>query len=88
MNVNSARMELFGQKRQAVDKIPPSQNALLQHTRRAVYQAGIWTKCIISEQTNTWPTGYSWLKVRNSLEPVWSTILEASKACKEFAKYG
>ena len=26
-----------------VDNIPPTQDALLQHTRRAVYQAGVWT---------------------------------------------
>ena len=52
MNVNSTRMNLFSQKSQAVDKIPPIQNSLLQHTRRAVYQAGIWTTCMLSQQTN------------------------------------
>ena len=88
MNVNSARMELFSQKSQAVDKIPPTQNALLQHTRRAVYQAGIWTTCMLSQQTNPCPTDYAWAKVGNSWEPVWSTIPEASKACREFVKCG
>ncbi|CAM1154646.1 Uncharacterised protein g11332 [Pycnogonum litorale] len=88
MNVNSARMELFSQKSQAVDKIPPTQNALLQHTRRAVYQAGIWTTCMLSQQTNPCPTDYAWAKVGNSWEPVWSTIPEGSKACREFVKCG
>ncbi|CAB3995762.1 Hypothetical predicted protein, partial [Paramuricea clavata] len=59
-NVCSARMELFSQKSQAVDKIPPTQNALLQHIWRAVYQAGISRTCMLSQQTNPCSTAYAW----------------------------
>ena len=53
MNFNSARMELFSQKRQAVDKIPATQNALLQHTRRAVYRlASVQHACYTNKQIN------------------------------------
>ncbi|CAM1319235.1 Uncharacterised protein r2_g2741 [Pycnogonum litorale] len=72
-NVNSARKELFSQKSQAVDKIPPTQNALLQHTNRTVYQSGIWATSMLAQQKLPSPTGYAW-------EPVWTTIAEASRA--------
>jgi len=87
-NVNSARMELFSQKSQAVDKIPPTQNALLQHTKRAVYQAGIWVTSMLAQQKLPSPAGYAWKKVAESWEPVWTTIPEASRACREFIKCG
>ena len=48
--VNHARMELFSNKNQAVDKIPPTQNSLLQHSKRALYQAGIWTTSLFHQQ--------------------------------------
>ena len=37
-SVNEAREELFCRKNRSIDNIPPTQNALLQHTKRAVYQ--------------------------------------------------
>ena len=40
-SVNETRRNLFYQKNRAMDKLPPTNNALLQHTRRAVFQAGI-----------------------------------------------
>ena len=42
-SVNEARKELFCHKNRSMDKIPPTQNALLQHTKWALYQAGVWT---------------------------------------------
>ncbi|KAG0718185.1 hypothetical protein GWK47_052926 [Chionoecetes opilio] len=45
-SVNEARRELFSQKNWPMEKIPPTQEALLQHTLRAVYQAGIWEPVI------------------------------------------
>ena len=46
--VNEAREELFCRKNRNVDNIPPKQNALLQHTKRSIYQAGIWTTSYLS----------------------------------------
>ena len=39
-SVNEAREELFCRKSRSMDRIPPTQDALLQHSKRAVYQAG------------------------------------------------
>ncbi len=42
-SVNDARQELFCLRSRGMDRIPPTQDALLQHAKRAVFQAGIWT---------------------------------------------
>ena len=46
--VNEARQELFSKGNRTLENIPPTQGALLQHTRRAVYQAGhIWGNALV-----------------------------------------
>lgn len=40
LTVNEARQQLFSKKSKTIENIPPAQAALLQHTKRAVYQAG------------------------------------------------
>jgi len=47
-HVNEARQQLFCQKEKAMERLPHNQDALLQHTKHAAYQAGIWCT---SEQT-------------------------------------
>jgi len=46
-HVNGTRLELFAQKQQSYESIPPTQAALLQHSKHAVYQAG----CTLSQST-------------------------------------
>ena len=41
-HVNEARQEMFCQKEKSMERLPPTQDALMQHTKRATYQAGIW----------------------------------------------
>ena len=86
--VNEARMELFCHKSQSMDRIPPMQNALLQHTRRAMYQAGIWTSSTQVQQVIPSPQDFAWTKTSStqSWQPVWMTIPEVSKACSELIK--
>jgi len=42
-SINQTRRELFCYKNHAMEKLPPTQDALLQHVRHAVFQAGTWT---------------------------------------------
>ena len=44
-NVDTARMELFCHGNKSMEKIPPTQCALLQHLKRAAYQTSIWCTC-------------------------------------------
>ncbi|VDI50436.1 Hypothetical predicted protein [Mytilus galloprovincialis] len=46
--VNDARKDLFTRKGRAIDNIPPSESALLEHTKRAVYMS-----CLIQENQVT-----------------------------------
>ena len=47
-------------KTQSMDKIPPTQDALLQHTYRALYQAGIWTTCTQAQPKIPSPEQFGW----------------------------
>ncbi|CAH3182060.1 unnamed protein product [Porites lobata] len=40
--VNESRQELFSKKSRNLDNIPPTRAALVQHTKRAVFQGGYW----------------------------------------------
>ena len=47
--VNGARKQLFTQKGRAIGGLPPTQAALLQHTKRAAYQTGhCWAQAMIA----------------------------------------
>ena len=47
VNIDEARQELFTMKGRAMDAIPPTRAALLQHIKRAVYQGGhCWGKML------------------------------------------
>ena len=43
-----------------METIPPTQNALLQHTQRAAYQAGIWTTSNYTNLDTPSPEGHGW----------------------------
>ncbi|KAG5883292.1 hypothetical protein JTB14_011542 [Gonioctena quinquepunctata] len=49
-SISQIRKDLFRQKNRAMDKLPPTEDALLQHIRRAVYQAGIRTTSTQTQQ--------------------------------------
>ena len=84
--VNDAREELFCKRNRSVDRLPPTQDALLQHVRRSIHQAGVWTTSTSTQQTIPSPEGFSWTMTSSSWIPVWMTIPEVSKACRELIK--
>ena len=89
-NVDTARMELFCHGNELMEKIPPTQGALMQHSKRAAYPAGIWCTSELSNQERPSPEGWGWSwddKIR-SWTPVWTTLPIASKACAELIKCG
>ena len=84
LQVNDARMHLFKKKGRALEGIPPTQAALEQHIRRAVYQGGyIWGQSTVPMPTLPSPTEWGWMQVDCELQPKWSTLPEASKSCYE-----
>jgi len=73
-----------------METIPPTQNALLQHCKRVVYQAGIWTTSDLAQQQAPTPEGHGWTmdSETKSWLPVWTTLPMSSKACSELVKCG
>ena len=58
-SVKEAQRELFWQNK-AIENIPPTQDALLQHTRCIALQAEIWTTCDEAQQQIPSPEGWGW----------------------------
>ena len=73
-----------------MEKIPPTKAALLQHSKRAAYQAGVWTTSELTKQDMPSSEGWGgrWDNKILSWTPVWTTLPHASKACTELIKCG
>ncbi len=88
-SVNEARMYLFSQKNRQIENIPPTQSALLQHIKRAVYQAGyIWGQAHIWNPTIPSEKDWGWIQQDGQWKPFWTSLPEAGKACRELIKCG
>ena len=88
--VNGARKKLFAGKGKTVENIPPTQDALLQHVRRATYQGGhIWSQSLLLQPKLPSPSDWGWRSVDNCWHPVWwTTIPDAAKCCPELKRCG
>ena len=82
--VNEARQQLFSQGTRTLDMIPPTQQALLQHILRALYQAAIiWAQALERQQNVPDASDWGWISDEKSkvCSPLWTVLPEASKAC-------
>ena len=82
--VNKARVAMFKSGVRLLDRLPPTHEALFQHIRRSLLQAGfIWSQALILQPTLPPFTDWGWK--RNSagfLVPLWTILEDASKSCK------
>ena len=58
--VDEARMEPFCRDNKSMENIPPTSDALLKHTKRAVYQASIWATSQYAQQQTPTPAAWGW----------------------------
>ena len=71
LTVNEARQEIFSKKSRAIENIPPTQAALLQLTKRAVYQAGhVWGSSLIAKPQIPSPQEWGWRREGSEWKPV------------------
>lgn len=63
------------------------QNSPLYHSRRVVYQGGIWSLSDQSQMSLPKPDAFAWQKV-NQWQPVWMSVPELSNACHLMVNYG
>jgi len=90
MKVNEAWKKLFSQKSRSIDSIPPTQAALLEHTKRAAYQAGhIWAQMFVAVPNLPSSSEWVWVQIANEgWEVKWTALPEASWACHELLRCG
>ena len=88
-DVNECRKELFAKKGRSIDAIPPTLDALFQHTKRATLQSIIWNHCLSPVPNLPSPHEWGWSKgPDDKWMPKWITIPQASDACKELLRCG
>ena len=87
-SINQVRKTIFCQRNQNVEMIPPSQNALFHHCRRAMFQASVWTTAHDSAMIEPDPCLHGWKREHDHLIPEWITIPEVAAMCKELVKCG
>ena len=73
-----------------MENIPPTADALLQHTKRAIYQVSIWATSQYAQQQTPTPAawGWAWDDCSKKWMPPWITQPVASNACLELVKCG
>ena len=82
--VNKARVVLLQSGVRLPDRLPPTREALYQHVRRSLLQAGfIWSQALIRQPTLPPFTDWGWK--RNSdglLVPLWTILEDAGISCE------
>ena len=83
LRVNAARKDLLTRKRLAIDNIPPSELALIEHTQRAVIQASYcWGQCLVPSPEVVSPGDCEWHKNKAQIwVPFWNSLQQASACC-------
>ena len=88
-SVNKARQELFSKNASTLESIPTTQAVLLQHIKRAVFQAGyIWGNALVHQPHFPSPCEWGWEKVNDEWKPVWTLLPQAQETCYELIHYG
>ena len=64
-DVNEARIDLYFSQTQNIETIPPTKNALLMHTKRALFQSGVWSRCLEAMQNLPSPKAFGWIETED-----------------------
>lgn len=89
-HVNDARKQLFTQKGRGIEGLPPTQDALMQHIKRAAYQAGhCWAQVMNPIPELPSPSDWGWEKKNGGgWQICWTTLPEAAEVCRELIRCG
>ena len=88
-DINAVRLDMFARKQRSYDNIPPTRAALVQHTKRAAYQAGcIWSQSALRQMELESPSEWGWQQQGNSWQIVWTTLPAIAESCQQLTKCG
>lgn len=72
--VDEARLNLFARKQRSYDVIPPTSAALMEHAKRAAYQAGIiWGQATVINPEVVSPADWGWNRKGDIWQICWTT---------------
>ena len=72
-----------------MESLPPTENALLQHVKRCIYQVGVWYNSFYAHPLQPYsPVNYGWREDESGWTPVWITIPEVALSCRDLIKCG
>ena len=87
--VNKARQQIFAQSSRTFEYLPPTKAALIEHTKRATYQAGyVWGQSLVAEQVLPSPGSWGWVESECGWQPFWTPLPRAAKALEELVSCG
>ncbi|KXJ13180.1 hypothetical protein AC249_AIPGENE28202 [Exaiptasia diaphana] len=77
------------ERSRSIDNIPPTQAALHQHIRRALYQgAHVWGQTLLRQPVLPNPSDWGWHQEDNLWSPHWSLLPQAKDTCHELIRCG
>lgn len=89
VHVDEARLEMFARKQRPYGAIPPTRAVLLQHAKRAAYQAGcIWSQSTLCQPETPSPADWGWIKSGDTWKVLWTTLPPIAESCQQLTKCG
>jgi hypothetical protein len=81
--INNVRLKMFVKGKSSIESLPPTQDALSFHIKRANYQAYIWKQALVADPQLPTADGQGWKLEEGKLKPVLVSLEAIPKACKE-----
>ena len=87
--VDNARLDMVARKQKPYETIPPTRAALMQHVKRATYQAGcIWNQSTERQQEIQSPAAWGWTRNGDLWEIIWTQLSPIADSCQQLTKCG
>ena len=87
--VNNAWLDMFAWKQRPYQAIPPTRSALLQHVKRAAYQAGcIWSQSTLRQPATQSPADWGWAKNGEMWHVGWTMLPPIVESCQQLTMCG
>ena len=73
--VDDARFKLFARKQRSYDAIQPTRASLVEHVKRATYQAScVWSQATACQMNTESPANWGWKQKDDIWQIVWMTL--------------
>jgi len=87
--IDEARLDMFARKQRSYEAIPPTRAALIEHAKRAAYQAGcIWGQATVCQMETQNPGDWGWKKQDDMWQIFWTTLSPIAQSCQQLTKCG